>query len=79
MEPTRHNGLETGRFHKSYLSKQEACAYAAFLPGPGGGRVQVQYGEHGQGGALTFTPAEWEAFIGGVKAGEFDLPPGTIS
>lgn len=22
---------------------------------------------------LTFTPAEWKAFIGGVKAGEFDF------
>jgi hypothetical protein len=23
---------------------------------------------------LTFTHAEWDAFIGGVKLGEFDLP-----
>jgi len=23
---------------------------------------------------LTFTPAEWNAFLGGVKLGEFDLP-----
>jgi hypothetical protein len=23
--------------------------------------------------ALTFTPAEWEAFVAGVKSGEFDL------
>lgn len=23
---------------------------------------------------LDYTPAEWEAFIAGVKAGEFDLP-----
>lgn len=23
---------------------------------------------------LVFTPAEWEAFVKGVKAGEFDLP-----
>jgi hypothetical protein len=22
---------------------------------------------------LTFTPAEWEAFLGGVRLGEFDL------
>lgn len=25
-------------------------------------------------GALTFTAAEWAAFVAGVKAGEFDLP-----
>ncbi|MFC5139519.1 DUF397 domain-containing protein [Actinomycetospora rhizophila] len=24
--------------------------------------------------ALRFTPAEWAAFVAGVKAGEFDLP-----
>lgn len=24
--------------------------------------------------ALSFTPAEWAAFVAGVKAGEFDLP-----
>lgn len=24
--------------------------------------------------ALRFTPAEWTAFVAGVKAGEFDLP-----
>jgi Domain of unknown function (DUF397) len=27
------------------------------------------------GPALRFTPVEWEAFIGGVRAGEFDLRP----
>lgn len=26
------------------------------------------------GNALRFTPAEWAAFVAGVKAGEFDLP-----
>jgi len=25
-------------------------------------------------GALSFTAAEWAAFVAGVKAGEFDLP-----
>ena len=28
---------------------------------------------HGQGPILTFTRAEWDAFIGGAKDGEFDL------
>ena len=26
------------------------------------------------GPVLTFTPVEWEAFIGGARDGEFDLP-----
>ena len=26
------------------------------------------------GPALIFTPAEWDAFVGGAKDGEFDLP-----
>jgi Domain of unknown function (DUF397) len=25
-------------------------------------------------GALSFTAEEWQAFVAGVKAGEFDLP-----
>jgi hypothetical protein len=30
--------------------------------------------DHGNGPVLRFTPAEFRAFIGGVKLGEFDLP-----
>jgi hypothetical protein len=28
--------------------------------------------QKGQGPVLEFTPAEWDAFLGGVKVGEFD-------
>jgi Domain of unknown function (DUF397) len=28
--------------------------------------------QRGEGPVLEFTPAEWEAFVGGVKGGEFD-------
>jgi hypothetical protein len=28
--------------------------------------------QRGQGPVLEFTPTEWEAFVGGVKDGEFD-------
>jgi hypothetical protein len=27
----------------------------------------------GDGPVLTFSPKEWEAFLGGVRLGEFDL------
>ncbi|MET8149380.1 DUF397 domain-containing protein [Actinoplanes sp. NPDC049668] len=29
--------------------------------------------DNGSGPVLLFTPAEWDAFVGGAKAGEFDL------
>jgi hypothetical protein len=28
--------------------------------------------QHGEGPILVFSPAEWEAFLGGVRQGEFD-------
>jgi hypothetical protein len=28
--------------------------------------------QHGLGPVLEFTPSEWEAFVGGVRGGEFD-------
>jgi hypothetical protein len=28
--------------------------------------------QHGLGPVLEFTPSEWEAFLGGVRGGEFD-------
>lgn len=50
---------------------------------PGGGRIEVAFlddgttlmrdGEEPEGPVLVFTPQEWEAFVGGVKDGEFDL------
>jgi Domain of unknown function (DUF397) len=38
----------------------------------GGGHVAVRDSKDKTGPVLRFTPAEWEAFIGGVKDGEFD-------
>jgi hypothetical protein len=37
------------------------------------GVVAVRDTKNRDGGTLLFTPAEWEAFIGGAKDGEFDL------
>ncbi|MEO3858052.1 DUF397 domain-containing protein [Acrocarpospora sp. B8E8] len=36
------------------------------------GIVAVRDSKNPHGPALTFTPAEWHAFLGGVKHGEFD-------
>jgi len=38
---------------------------------PGGG-IGVRNSREPQGPVLTFTPAEWAAFLDGVRLGEFD-------
>jgi hypothetical protein len=37
------------------------------------GIVAMRDSKRPNGGLLAFTPAEWDAFVGGVKDGEFDL------
>jgi len=57
-------------WHKSsYSGDDSACVEVAKLDG--GGRA-VRDTKNRDGGALTFTEAEWSAFISGVRAGEFD-------
>jgi Domain of unknown function (DUF397) len=44
-----------------------------------GGQVQVRNSRFPDREPLAFTPGEWEAFLAGVRAGEFDpqaLPAG---
>ena len=42
--------------------------------GTGGcGMIHVRDSKDRTGPVLSFTAAEWEAFTGGVRAGEFDL------
>lgn len=47
------------------------CVEVAFLAG---GDVAVRSSRHPDGPALIFTWAEWDAFIGGARDGEFGLP-----
>jgi hypothetical protein len=55
---------------KSSLSFSNGnCAEIAALPGGG---VAVRNSRDPDGPVLEFTPGEWAAFAGGVKAGEFD-------
>lgn len=35
-------------------------------------RIRVRDSKHPRGPVLTFTPPEWDAFIGGVYNGEFN-------
>lgn len=37
--------------------------------------IKVRDSKHPKGAVLNFTQAEWDAFIGGVRGGEFDRKP----
>ncbi|MFC0527269.1 DUF397 domain-containing protein [Phytohabitans kaempferiae] len=39
----------------------------------GSGRVAVRHSKAPDGATIVYTRSEWEAFIGGVKDGEFDF------
>jgi len=39
----------------------------------GSGRVAVRHSNHPDGAILVYTAAEWAAFTGGVRDGEFDF------
>ncbi|MFI7707049.1 DUF397 domain-containing protein [Nonomuraea sp. NPDC049480] len=63
--------LNTATWRKSTRSGPDGgnCVEVAELSG---GRRGVRDSKNPTGPALVFTPGEWNAFIGGVKAGEFD-------
>jgi hypothetical protein len=45
------------------------CVEVAFV----GEAIAVRDSKNPTGPALIFTPAEWDAFVGGAKDGEFDV------
>ena len=47
-----------------------ACVEVAFLDQA----IAVRDSKNQDGPALVFTPAEWDAFVGGVLDGEFTRP-----
>lgn len=53
----------------SFSGSNNACVAAARLPD---GHVAVRNSNAPDDGTATFTPMEWDAFVAGVKAGEFD-------
>jgi Domain of unknown function (DUF397) len=40
---------------------------------PHSGQILVRDSKDPQGAVLTFTEAEWKAFLGGVQDGEFEI------
>ena len=60
-------------WRKSTLSTTNGCVEVAVV----GDRIAVRDSkQEGRGPVLEFTAVEWEAFVGGVRGGEFDLSPG---
>jgi hypothetical protein len=59
-------------WHKSTYSGGNGgnCVEVAHTPA---GVLVRDTKQHGAGPVLDFTPAEWRAFIAGVRDGEFDL------
>jgi Domain of unknown function (DUF397) len=47
------------------------CVEVASLPE---GEIGVRNSRDSAGPVLRFTPDEWDAFLGGIRNGEFDLP-----
>lgn len=45
------------------------CVEVAFVDGV----VAVRDSKDPDGAVLIFTPAEWDAFVGGARDGEFDI------
>ncbi|WP_214109311.1 DUF397 domain-containing protein [Acrocarpospora catenulata] len=67
-----HTDLAGAMWKKSSLSGNgggNCVEVAANLPGI----VAVRDSKNPAGPALVFTPAEWVAFLDGVRSGEFDL------
>ena len=56
---------------KSTHSGSYGCVEVAFADG----QVGVRDSKDRSGPMLVFTANEWEAFIAGVREGQFELPP----
>ena len=65
--------LSNLRWFKSSASASGACIEVAHLPGGG---VAVRDSKDRSKAPHVYTRREWEAFVIGVKNGEFDVPLG---
>lgn len=63
--------LEAAEWRKATASADtgQCVEVATNLPGV----VAVRDSKNPHGPALVFTPAEWRAFVSGVRDGEFDI------
>lgn len=61
--------LSKARWFKASKSQTSNCVEVAFVEA---GHVAVRDSKNPDGGTLVYTPSEWEAFLAGVRQGEFD-------
>jgi hypothetical protein len=59
----------TGAVWRRSAASDDAAVEVALLENG----VAVRDSRHPDGDVLFFTPAEWDAFVGGAKDGEFDV------
>lgn len=73
---SRSSELEWAKSSLSYANG--SCVEVAGLSSD---LISVRDSKNAKGRILRFTPAEWDAFLGGVRKGEFDRtqPPSTNS
>jgi len=57
-------------WHKSSFSGSGGCVEVLITERS----IAVRHSKAPDAEQLTFTPTEWEAFIDGVRDGQFDLP-----
>jgi len=67
---TDQEGPSEPEFRPSSFSGGGDCVEVKQVPNDG--PVAVRHSKQRAQPALVFTPTEWDAFIRGVKAGEFD-------
>jgi Domain of unknown function (DUF397) len=67
--------LSSGGWRKSTLSRDDGCVEVALIDQ----FVAVRDSKNPEGPTLRFSSTEWEAFTGGVRNGEFDLPSGATN
>jgi Domain of unknown function (DUF397) len=66
-------GKSSGTWIKSSLSSYNGnCVQVQGLTTE---TIRVRDSKNPRGGVLNFTPAEWDAFVGGVLNGEFNRKP----
>lgn len=69
----RASGASSDAWKKSSLSSYNTnCVEVAGLSSD---IIKVRNSKNPQAGVLNFTTGEWDAFIGGVRNGEFDRGP----
>lgn len=62
--------LSRATWRKATRSGYNGCVEVGVVDG----QIAVRDSKDRQGPVLMFTPHEWEAFLGGARDGEFELP-----